>query len=171
MVFFSNEDFRSPICCQFSGQFYFCRSYLFTLFQSNYLDTTVTFLERLFLQYSCSFWGAPSSEQSLFSKQLFFLKSYIFRSKLLPSSHFLRIGSCLGKLLFRTATFLLEELFRTKSSKEGLPFRGRYFCTTPTFSEKLHFGKIFQKSNIPHYLLFLESYFFRVATFLKDATF
>ena len=158
MFFFSNEDFRSPICFEFSGQFYFCRSYLFTLFQSNYLDKTVTYLERLFLQYSCSFWGAPSSEQSLFSKQLFFLKSYIFRSKLLPSSHFLRIGSCLGQLLFRTATFLLEELFRTKSSKEELPFRGRYFCTTSTFFRKATFWKNFsekQYSSLPTFLEWL----------------
>ena len=39
----------------FSGQLYFGTSYFFTLFQSNYFDTTVTFSEQLFFQNSCCF--------------------------------------------------------------------------------------------------------------------
>ena len=39
----------------FTGQLYFQRSYFFTLRQSNYFDTTVTFLEQLFLHSICFF--------------------------------------------------------------------------------------------------------------------
>ena len=39
----------------FSGQLYFGKSYFFTLFQSNYFDTTVTFSKHLFLQNSYFF--------------------------------------------------------------------------------------------------------------------
>ena len=49
----------------FSGQLYFGRSYFFTLFQSNYFDTTVTFSGQLFL-------FSPFSEQSLFRRSYFF---------------------------------------------------------------------------------------------------
>ena len=58
---------------------------------------------------------------------------------------------------FRNSCF---SLFRIKISKKELLFQGRYFCIAPIFSEKLHFGKkIFQKSNIPHNLIFLENFF------------
>ena len=72
---------------------------------------------------------------------LFFQNSIFFREKLLQSSQFLRIGSYLGHLLFGTAIFLAEELFRIKISTEELLFQSRYFCTAPTLSGKLHFGK------------------------------
>ena len=74
--------------------------------------------------------------------------------------------------IFAIAIFS-EELFKIKISKKELLFQSRYFYTASTFSEKLHLGKklIFQKSNIPHYLLFLESCHFRAAAFSKDATF
>ena len=119
----------------FSEQFYFWRSYFVTLFQGNYFGTTVTFSEQLL------FGEALFSEQSLFSKQLFFQNSYFFRANLLASSHFLRIESSSGQLLFGTATFLAGELFRIKISTEELLFPSRYFCTASTFSEKLHFRK------------------------------
>ena len=81
----------------------------------------------------------------------------------------MRIGSSLGQFLFRTTIFLAEKLFRINIPIEGLPFPNRHFCTASkdTFWKKV----IFQKIDIPHYLLFLESHFFRAATFSKDATF
>ena len=105
-----------------------------------------------------------------FSQQLFFQNGFFFMAKILQNSHFLRIKSSSWHLLFRTAIF---SLFRIKISKKELLFQSRYFCTVSTFSEKLYFGKklIFQKSNIPHCLLFLESCFFRAPIFSKDGTF
>ena len=98
------------------------------------------------------------------SQQLFFQNSYFFRAKLLRSSHYLRIRRSLGQFLFGTATFLEEELLRMKMSVEDLLFQSRFFCTESQVF-LLHFGKrrIFQKSNIPHYLFFLERHLFRAA--------
>ena len=59
----------------FSGQLYFGRSYFFTLFQSNYFDTTVTFSGQLFLQNSCFF---LLFQNSYLLYQLPFQKSYFF---------------------------------------------------------------------------------------------
>ena len=69
-----------PYVATLSEQFYFWRSYLFTLFQGNYFE------------------------------------------------------SSLGQLLFGTATFLAEELFRTKIPTEELLFLSRYL--QHTFSEE-----------------------------------
>ena len=109
------EVIASPICfffqiaislltyvATFSGQLYFGRSY-FTLFQSNYFDTAVTFSGQLFLQNSCCF--SPFSEQSFFR-----------------SSYFFRIASFLERKFYRAATsweykvlysnYFSEQLFR-----------------------------------------------------------
>ena len=51
----------------FSGQLYFRRNYFFTLFQSNYFDTTVIFSEQLALQ-RCHF----------FSRSFLFHNSHFF---------------------------------------------------------------------------------------------
>ena len=103
----------------FSGQHYFGRSNFFTLFQSNYFDTTATFSVQLFLQNSCFF---SLSRTVTFSQGLFFQNSFFFGVKLLQSSHFLRIGSFLRQLLFETVIIFLEELFRIKISKRELLF-------------------------------------------------
>ena len=66
-----------------SGQLYFGKSYFFTLFESNYFDTTVTFSEQLFLENSCIY--SPFSEQPLFCKSFFFRNNFLFGEKLLPS--------------------------------------------------------------------------------------
>ena len=114
------------------------------------------FLEELFLQSSCFFWGAPFSEQSLIP--CLFHSSYFFRAKLLPSSHFLRIRRSLRHFLFGTATFLAEELFRIKIYTEELLLRSRYFFCT-------HIGKreLFKT-------IFRITYFWR-ATFLERLLF
>ena len=75
-----------------------------------------------------------------FSEQSFFI-SVIFQSETSTEQPILRIESSLGQLLYVTATFLEEELFRIKISTEGLLFWSRYCYTISTFSEKLHFGK------------------------------
>ena len=89
----------------FSGQLYFGRSYFFTLFQSNYFDTTVTVSGQLFLASSCCFllfqnshfFGtAISSEQLLFSP---FSEQSLFRR-----SYFFRIASFSERKFYRTAT-------------------------------------------------------------------
>ena len=74
-------------------------------------------------------------------------------AKRLSSSHHLRIESSLGQLLFGTASFLVEELFRIKVLIE-------------TGASAQH-----QESKIPHYPFFLESYLFRAAIFSKDIIF
>ena len=120
----------------FSGQLYFGRSYFFTLFQSNYFDTTVTFSGQLLLQNSCCFLLFQNSH---FFTGVIFSEQLLFRGENSIEQPFLRIGS-LQQLLFGTATFS-EELFRIKISKKELLFQNRYFCTASTFSKKLYLGK------------------------------
>ena len=117
-----------------SGQVYFRRSYFFTLFQSDYFDTTVNFPEQLFLQRNRFFRISFSRGVTYLQHFLFFQSSYFFRVKLLASSHFLRIV----QLLFETATFLAEDLLGIKISTKLIY---RCYCTASTFSEGQHFGK------------------------------
>ena len=118
----------------FSTQLYFWRSCSFTLFQSDYFDTSVTFLEQLFFQSSCFF---LLFRTVTFLQLLFFQNSFFFRAKILHNRHFLRISS-LWQLLFGTA---FSPLFRRRISKKELLFESRYFSKGSTFSEKLQFGK------------------------------
>ena len=117
-----------------SGQVYFRRSYFFTLFQSDYFDTTVNFPEQLFLQRNRFFRISFSRRVTYLQYFLFFQSIYFFRVKLLASSHFLRIV----QLLFETATFLAEDLLGIKISTKLIY---RCCCTASTFSEEQHFGK------------------------------
>ena len=117
-----------------SGQVYFRRSYFFTLFQSDYFDTTVNFPEQLFLQRNRFFRISFSRRVTYLQHFLFFQSIYFFRVKLLASSHFLRIV----QLLFETATFLAEDLLGIKISTKLIY---RCYCTASTFSEEQHFGK------------------------------
>ena len=132
----------------------YCDFFSTTLFLEKLL--LYTFSEWLLRRNSYIFRAAIFSEQMLFSPfwdQSLFQSTFsvISRAKILQSSPFLRLRSSLWQFLFGTAVF---SLFKIKISKRD-------------FSEKL----IFQKSNILHYLLFLESCFFRAATFSKDGTF
>ena len=112
---FFNSNFPFAYVATFSGQLYFGRSYFFTLFQSNYFDTTVTFSGQLFLQNSCCF--------------LLFQNSHFFAGVIFSE-----------QLLFQSENST-EQPLRIKISKKELLFQSRYLCTTSTFSEKLHFGK------------------------------
>ena len=168
----------SSLICDFLFKWRFPFSHMLCLFKTTLFSEKLllhtsseyllwynsSFLEQLFLQSSSYFWGSPFSKQSLLRSSCLFQNIYFFREKLLPSKHFLRIGSYLGKLIFGTANFLVEELFRIKISTEELVFWSRYFCTASTFSEEL-------KYSIPYYQLLLESCLFRGATFSKEATF
>ena len=156
----------------FSGQLYFWRSYSSHFFRVTTSTQQLLFWSSYFFRAS-DFWRSSIFRTVTSLQQLFFQNSYLLRAKLLPSNHQLRTASSLGQLIVGRATFLVEGLLRIKISTEELLFRSRYFCTTSTFSEKLHFGKkpFFYENNIPYYPLFLESYFFRVATFSKDVIF
>ena len=89
--------------------------------------------------------------------------------KLLPSSHFVRIGSPVGQLLSGLAfvwwSNCLEYRYLQKSSFD----RSRYFCTASAFSEELHFPKTFfgrgTFSERPLSQKTLSSNLFRRATF------
>ena len=86
----------------FSGQLYFGRSYFFTLFQSNYFDTTVTFSGQLFLQNSCFF-------------------------PLFQNSHFFAGAIFSEQLLCRSETSTEQALFENKKFFMAVTFRNSYF--------------------------------------------
>ena len=116
------------------GQLYFWRSDFYTPLQSNYLDTTVTFLEQLFLQSSCFF------EELLFQDSHFFVASIFqnscfFRAILLPTSHFLRIGSSLGELLFGTATYRRATFFEVGTAAQDQLLQRSYFLENANYSK------------------------------------
>ena len=122
-----------PICCDFFKTVLFLEKSLLK-----------TFSEKLIRHNSYFFGAAISSEQLLLFEELLFQssqRSSFFRAELLPSSHFLKTENSLGQLFLGTATFSTADLFITKIATEELLFRSSYFCTAPTFSEKLHFGK------------------------------
>ena len=111
----------------------------------------------------------PFSQQSLLRGSHFFLNSYFFRAKLLPSRHFLRIGSSLGQVLFGTPTFLVEKPYKDIFRRRTFPNQV-VLCNIfrrVTFWKKL----FFRKSNSPHCLLLLDNYFIRVATFPEELLF
>ena len=123
----------------FQDNFIFGETASSDLFGSYYFDLIATFSEQLFLQCYYFFWGVSVIRTVTSSEQPFFQNSYFFRGKLLPSSHFLRIGSSLGQLLFGTPTFLVQKLFRVNTFSEELLSQTRHLCAT--VSEELLYGK------------------------------
>ena len=108
LCFFSNSDYPSGIFVFPSRNFFRTTLYLEQLFLP-------TFSEWLLRHNSYFFREAISSEQRFFFsffrtvtflQQLFFQNSIFFRTKLLQSSHFLRIGCSLWQLLYGTDIFL-----------------------------------------------------------------
>ena len=81
----------------FSGQLYFGRSY-FTLFQSNYFDTAVTFSRQLFLQNSGFF---PLFQNSHFFAGVIFSEKLLFWSENSTEQPLLE-----NKKFFTAVTFL-----------------------------------------------------------------
>ena len=87
----------------FSGQRYVWRSYLFTLLQSNYFNTTVTFSEQLFLQ-SWYFFSGASQELLLRSSHFFKIATFSEQTsteqRLLENRYFFRAGTFQNTDLF-----------------------------------------------------------------------
>ena len=112
------------------------------LFQNNHLFAAVIFSQYLLFQ------SKTFTEQPLLEKRQF------FRADTFRNTDFFGGETVSNKEIFRRGPFSNEELLRN-------------FFRRVTFWKKL----IFQKSNIPHCLLFLDSYFFRVATFSEHTFF
>ena len=150
----------------FSGQLYFRRSFF----------RVITSTQQLHFRRSC-FFSASAFFTSFFFRtgtslqQLFFSEQLLFESE--TSSHHLRIESSLRKLLFRKATFLVEELFRMKTSTEQLLFWSKYFCffRSATFWKKASFSE--KQFHITHFFwraAFFERLLFQKALFSIAAT-
>ena len=149
----------------FSGHFYFLRSFFLYFFGLTNLTQQLLYRGSYFFRA----FGELLFRTVTSSHQLFFQDSCFFRAKLIPSNHFLRIESSLGRLLFGTATFSGGGIVQNNNifrQQQVLLHRIKFFRRT-AFRKKL----IFQKSNIPHYLLVLASYLFRAAAFSKNFTF
>ena len=166
--------------CNFKNLWrYLRRSYFFTLFQSNYFDTTVTFSEQLALQ-RCHFFlrSFLFHNSHFFAAVIFFLNSYFFRAKLLPSRHFLRIGSSLGQVLFGTPTFLVEKPYKDIFRRRTFPNQV-VLCNIfrrVTFGKSYFFGKttivriayFYWITTLSEWLHFQKSYFFATYFFRGD---
>ena len=167
----------------FSGQIYFCRSYFFTLFQSNYFDTTVTFSGQLFLQNSCCFLLFQSSrffagviflekllpqrenstEQPLLENRKFFTAvtfrdSYFFRRNCLGLSY-IKSASFSKQVLLHNINLFRKVTFWKKLIFQNINFRITYFSWRPEFR-----ATSFWKD-----ATFYSSYLFRKATFLQHS--
>ena len=156
-----------------SEQLHFSRELFFK--KSRFFAVVIFFRIATFLEQNL--YRAASSSEWLILQDSYFVGTATFWMK-----EFVQ-----NKDIYRTAIFLKQVLlhsnhfFRTDSFSTKVLFQSRYFFTqrynfciiillllvqyfmsmffrTVTFWKKL----IFQKSNIPHYLLFLESHFFRV---------
>ena len=101
----------------FLEQLYFRGRHFFTLLQSNYFNITITFFGVASSSKPLLFWGAPFFF-------FFFQNILFFRAELLPSSHFLRIKSSIGQLLFGST----EELHLGKVN-----FSEKKYSPLPTF--------------------------------------
>ena len=106
-IFMNTYQFQSKVIssliCDFLFKWRFPFSHMLCLFKTTLFSEKLllltsseyllwhnsSFLEQLFLQSSCYFWGIPFSKQSLLRSSYLFLNIYFFREKLLPSKHFL----------------------------------------------------------------------------------
>ena len=98
----------------FSRRLYLWRSYFFTVLQSNYFDTTVTFSEEPFVQ-SSYFFEELRFRKSHFLAAVILSEYLIFRRETSTEQPFLENRKFL--------TFLAEELFRIKISTDEIFFR------------------------------------------------
>ena len=150
----------------FSAQFYFWRNYFFTLPQSNYFDTSVTLSKQLLLRADTFFEAVifETVEAVIFSEQLLFQKKTSTKQPLLEKRWFFRICIFRSNYLFAGETVQNKNIFKRGTFSSQVFLRSINLFRRVTFWKKL----IFWKCNIPYYLLFLDSYFFRVAAYLKD---
>ena len=98
--------------------------------------------------------------------------------KLLPNSYFLSIDSSTWQFLIsKQLVFRKTNLSKIKLSTEGLLFKSKYCYIVTNISEQLLFDKVTSSKevlspngcfwnklvfNFPQYLLFLESFFFKI---------
>ena len=128
---------------------------------SQFLRVTFFKVSQELLFRSSSFFRADAFfEELLFQNSYFFPAFFPPEYLLVQSETSTQEPNLENRKFFSAVTF--QNSYPQKTSTEELLFRSRFFCTTSTFSKKARFWKrlLFQKSEIPHYLLFPESYLF-----------
>ena len=130
------------------------------------------FWSSFFFRAVAFFWGATFSEQALFCISYFF-RIATFQSKRSTEQALLENRNFFRTVTFRNSYLFGGEFVKNKDIYRSATFSKQVLPHTINFSWRATFWKkvIFQKSNIPHYLLLAESYLFRVANFSKDTTF
>ena len=104
IFFFFLQIAISLLACvaTFSGQLYFGEANFSHFFRVTTSTQQLHFRSRYFFRAAAFF---SFFRTATFSKKLFFQNSFFFRTKILQSSHFLRMRSSLWQLLFGTAVF------------------------------------------------------------------
>ena len=128
---------------------------------SQFLRVTFFKVSQELLFRSSSFFRADAFfEELLFQNSHFFPAFFSPEYLLVQSETSTQEPNLENRKFFSAVTF--QNSYPQKTSTEELLFRSRFFCTTSTFSKKARFWKrlLFQKSKIPHYLLFPENYLF-----------
>ena len=128
---------------------------------SQFLRVTFFKVSQELLFRSSSFFRADAFfEELLFQNSYFFPAFFPPEYLLVQSETSTQEPNLENRKFFSAVTF--QNSYPQKTSTEELLFRSRFFCTTSTFSKKARVWKrlLFQKSKIPHYLLFPESYLF-----------
>ena len=100
----------------------FQNSFIFREATYSHFFRVTTLTQQLLFRSSYFFRAAAFFEELLFQNSHFFRSRYFFRIATFPSSYLLRRESSLGQLLFGTAYFLAEELFRIKISNKDYFF-------------------------------------------------
>ena len=149
------------------------------LFLRSYFSRTIPSLRQLLFSEQLPFQSKTSTEQPVLENNQFFRtvtlcrNSYFFMKELVQNKDIYRIVTFLKQILLHSNDFFRTDIFSTK-----VLFQKRYFFTRRNntciiivlllvqyfismFSRTVTFWKklVFQKSIIPHYLLFLESTF------------
>ena len=133
----------------FSGQLYFWRGYFFTSTQQLHFPTPYFFRAAAFFSFF---------RTATFLQHLFFHNSFFFRTKILQSSHLLRMRSslwqlhfwapvspCLGKkylkksYFFKAGTSTHYQLFQKRYILEKANVSEKHSSTLRTFSGRLLF--------------------------------
>ena len=120
-----------------SGQLYFRRKVTSSHFFRVTISALPVFVRSSYFSEQLLLLRSSVSGIVTSSQQLFFQNIYFLEAKLLPSNHFLRIGSSLGQLLlahFRI-TFSKKLIFQIKN------ILYTYFSWRTTFLERLLFQK------------------------------
>ena len=156
-----NGNIRSRICCNIFGQLYFWKIYFFTVFSKYHK--------------SYFFGAALSSEQMTFLRSSF-IKTVTFSIIFSPEHLLVQSETSTQKTYLENRKFFSAVNHRRHLQKSYF-FEAGSSAQHQLFQKKARFWKrlLFQKSEIPHYLLFLESYllisFSSIATFYSSYIF